>query len=152
MHHRLHVLGIGTLWNLNGLLVNPSGPNNAYMNGQNGRAAAPLIGDTPGTYPEVEEDGGPGTALGHWDEGKYDHELMTGYVEASGSHPISAMTVYGLIDLGYNVDLTQIDAYTLPRRQRRLRTPSSVTSTFRLDGDVAGVPMDTDGIVIPDPS
>ncbi len=28
---------------------------------------------------EVELDGGPGTALAHWDEGRFDRELMTGY-------------------------------------------------------------------------
>jgi len=28
---------------------------------------------------EVERDGGPGTALSHWDEGLFDRELMTGY-------------------------------------------------------------------------
>ena len=28
---------------------------------------------------EVERDGGPGTALAHWDEDKFDKELMTGY-------------------------------------------------------------------------
>uniref|UniRef100_UPI003D13D456 leishmanolysin-related zinc metalloendopeptidase n=1 Tax=Roseibium sp. TaxID=1936156 RepID=UPI003D13D456 len=31
---------------------------------------------------EVELDGGPGTALSHWDEDRFDRELMTGYQDA----------------------------------------------------------------------
>lgn len=32
---------------------------------------------------EVELDGGPGTELAHWDEKKFDRELMTGYKDAA---------------------------------------------------------------------
>jgi hypothetical protein len=51
----------------------------------------------------------------------YDTELMTGYLEAPGvPMPLSAMTAASLVDLGYVVDLTKADPYTVPGPGRRL--------------------------------
>jgi len=48
---------------------------------------------------EVERDGGPGTALAHWDEELFDRELMTGYKETGGEHvlpiTIDVMEAFG---------------------------------------------------------
>ena len=44
----------------------------------------------------------------------YDSELMTGFLEPKGiPMPISAMTVEALADLGYEVDMSKADAYTV---------------------------------------
>ncbi len=47
---------------------------------------------------EVELDGGPGTALSHWDEGKFGTEITTGYQDrADHVHPatIAVMELLG---------------------------------------------------------
>lgn len=48
---------------------------------------------------EVERDGGPGTALAHWDEELFDRELMTGYKDMGGEHvlpiTIDVMEAFG---------------------------------------------------------
>lgn len=61
----------------------------------------------------VEDQQGPGTKCGHWKEARFDHELMTGFVE-NGPMPLSTLTVGALQDLGYQVDLSAADAYTPP--------------------------------------
>ena len=48
---------------------------------------------------EVERDGGPGTALSHWDEELFGRELMTGYKNRGGEHvlpiTIDVMEAFG---------------------------------------------------------
>ena len=48
----------------------------------------------------IETDGGAGTAGGHWDEGTFNNEIMTGYV--NGSNFMSWMTIAALEDMGYD--------------------------------------------------
>ncbi len=50
---------------------------------------------------EVELDGGPGTALSHWDEAKFDRELMTGYKD-HGEH-VLPVTIDLMAVLGHAV-------------------------------------------------
>ncbi|MCP3879996.1 MAG: DNA/RNA endonuclease [Sulfitobacter sp.] len=51
---------------------------------------------------EVERDGGPGTALAHWDEARFDRELMTGYQD-HGEHVLpQTIAVMGV--LGHEVN------------------------------------------------
>lgn len=50
---------------------------------------------------EVELDGGPGTALAHWDEQKFDKELMTGYQD-HGEH-VLPVTIDLMEALGHTV-------------------------------------------------
>ncbi|MCP5367527.1 MAG: DNA/RNA non-specific endonuclease [Hyphomicrobiales bacterium] len=50
---------------------------------------------------EVELDGGPGTALSHWDELKFDKELMTGYQD-QGEH-VLPVTIDLMEVLGHQV-------------------------------------------------
>jgi len=57
----------------------------------------------------VEYDGGDGTACGHWDEDCLIDELMTGY--ATGTLPLSRITVGGLEDLGYQVNYAAADPF-----------------------------------------
>ena len=62
------------------------------------------------TAPPVEDEGGEGTACGHWDEQCFVDELMTGF--SSGSLPMSRVTVGSLEDLGYVVNYGAADAFT----------------------------------------
>ena len=41
-------------------------------------------------------------------------ELMAGGQTSRGTKPLSAITIQSLADLGYTVDVTQADPYTLP--------------------------------------
>lgn len=61
---------------------------------------------------EVERDGGPGTAFAHWDEFKFDKELMTGYQDR-GEHVLPV-----------TVDLMRILGHTVIERLRD-KTPLS---------------------------
>lgn len=50
----------------------------------------------------VELDGGPGTALAHWDEETFDRELMTGYQDPGGEH-VLPVTIDVMAALGHTV-------------------------------------------------
>lgn len=113
LHEMGHVLGIGTLWPRFGL-VNYSNlcPSAPTYSGSSARSEWNALGGS-GNVP-VENDGGSGTACGHWDEGTFNSELMTGYVETSGTMPLSRMTAGTLEDMKYVVNKGAADAYSLP--------------------------------------
>jgi len=123
-HEMGHVLGIGTLWNVNGdvpplapFLINPvsGGGTDPYFNGTsavakfNANGGAAAYGGTP---VPVENGGGPGTVDSHWRESVMGKELMTGYVSFV-SNPLSAITVGSLADMGYTVSYVNADPYTV---------------------------------------
>ncbi len=88
LHEMGHVLGIGVLWDILGLLADPSLPSNPgadpHFTGAAAIAAFNAVGGTLYTDGEkvpVENDGGPGTADVHWRESVFDTELMTGLRE-----------------------------------------------------------------------
>mgnify|MGYP003565006735 CR=1 FL=1 len=60
-HEMAHVLGFGTLWNINGLYTDGTGVFNLNTNAQSEWEAIGCTGRLP-----VELDGGPGTVDGHW--------------------------------------------------------------------------------------
>lgn len=117
LHEMGHVLGIGVLW---GSLLAPSnctsGTVDPYFNGPLAVAAFDAAGGTAytgGNKVPVEDTGGQGTVCSHWRDTVHDNELMTGWVNL-GANPLSAITIQSLADMGYSVDLTAADAYTLP--------------------------------------
>lgn len=111
-HEMGHVLGIGTIWPMKGLL-NTSSPNNPTFEGtQAKKEFGKLAGGGPKPVP-VENTGGAGTRNSHWRETVFRTELMTGFVSTPGN-PMSAMTVASLADLGYKVDITKAEPYKLP--------------------------------------
>jgi hypothetical protein len=63
----------------------------------------------------LENSGGMGTACGHWEEDLFrtqqSSEVMTGFFEANLFQPLSAVTVAGLEDLGYEVDYCGADVW-----------------------------------------
>ncbi len=97
-HEMMHVLGFGTLWDAQGLVTN--GPNGElHFNGTNANIAYQADG---GVGPiQIETDGGPGTAGGHWDEDLYQNEIMTGYIDVTGNF-LSNTTIASLEDMGYD--------------------------------------------------
>ena len=111
-HEMGHVLGIGTVWT-NKNLLKGAGTSNPTFTGKGAMTEfGKLKGKGPTAVP-VENTGGPGTADSHWRETVFRNELMTGFVGASGN-PMSRMTVGSLADLGYVVDLTAAEPYSLP--------------------------------------
>ena len=122
MHEMGHVLGVGTLWKYKNLM-NDYQPTDACQSasasfttkpsfiGANALTEFTSLGGT-GNIP-VEDEYGPGTRCGHWDEAKFGNELMTGFV-AQGTMPLSRMTAASLKDLGYSVDMNAADSYSIP--------------------------------------
>jgi hypothetical protein len=134
-HEMGHVLGIGTIWTQKGLLAGAT-TNNPTFTGTNAKKEyGTLRGSGPTAVP-VENTGGPGTANSHWRETVFRNELMTGFV-AGPPNPMSRMTVASLKDLGYVVDMTKAEPYSLPNL---LQLAESAT---------LGAPHDHGGLVIP---
>jgi hypothetical protein len=127
VHELGHVLGFGTIWELpprfdlldyvpagaaadcrtaTSFVVPPT------YTGAAGVAAWRALGGA-GDVP-VEDDGGPGTRCGHWDEATFGPELMTGYLDPGAANPLSALSARSFEDLGYAVDATAADPYALP--------------------------------------
>lgn len=118
MHEMLHVLGVGTIWSTRNLLTGV---------GSTPRFIGSLAIDacitehagvgTCTTGVPVEDcvgipGCGGGTINSHWKEPTFRNELMTGFLNA-GINPFSKMTIQSLADLGYTVDATQGDEYSL---------------------------------------
>ena len=62
--------------------------------------------------PVENSQGSAGTRDGHWRESVFKTEVMTGFVD--DVNPLSAVTVESLGDLGYIVNTTLADPYSLP--------------------------------------
>ncbi len=109
IHEMGHVLGMGLIWALRGLMTDLL--TDPRYTGPAANAAYQQLGGQ-GLIP-IESEGGFGTALAHWSESVFDREVMTGYSDPPPS-PLSIMTVGALADLGYGVDLDAADPYELP--------------------------------------
>ena len=137
LHEMAHTLGFGTKWEDLDLLENPSldasgDPVNprpdTHFSGPSAIAAfnaADGSGYTGAKVPVENEFGGAGTRDDHWRISVFGGglfgglgELMTGFAnpESTTHAPMSAVTIQSMADLGYTVDLSQADAYTLPTR------------------------------------
>ena len=105
LHEIGHVLGVGTIWDNLGFLQDY--PNaDAHFNGPLAIAAFDDAGGRgyTGKKVPVSQDGG------HWRSSVFG----TREVMISGDGALSGITVQSLADLGYGVDVSQADAYTLP--------------------------------------
>lgn len=109
VHEMGHVLGFGTIWPDLGLLAGNQTPAptftgplaNIFYKALGGRGPIPVEGDF-----------GPGTAFSHWDEDRFDNELMTGFLNL-GDNPLSVITAASMRDLGYGA-IPLGDKYKLP--------------------------------------
>ena len=102
LHEIGHVLGFGTIWTALGFLQNP--PNgDTYFSGPLAIAAFDDAGgrDYTGAKVPVAVD------RVHWRPSIFWGEVMT------GARALSAITVQSMADLGYGVNVSQADAYTL---------------------------------------
>jgi hypothetical protein len=126
-HEMGHVLGIGSLWNVDGspfLLNGASGVKggNPFFTGSSAKDFFARIGgtvDVDGGVPiencasGVPDDCGQGTNDSHWRESVFRNELMTGYIGV-GTNPLSNVTIAALADQGFFVTNAAADAYVLP--------------------------------------
>ncbi len=134
-HEIAHALGFGIIWDH----LPPAGPpflqqpsyvpgrgkvdgQDTHFNGPAAVAAFDAVGGdayTGGAKVPVENDTrsyGPGALDGHWRESVLGHELLTSTlsIEPGVHEPLSTVTVGALEDLGYSVDYSAAEAYTLP--------------------------------------
>ncbi len=88
--------------------------------------------------------GGGGTFGVHWRELNFDTELMTGFLNAGTDMPLSRVSVAVLSDIGYTVDRSASDPFSLPMPQRAiwlagadatLSRPASSGENFGTPGD-----------------
>ena len=121
LHEMGHVLGFGGLWPLpymNPSLVTGAGGADPYFNGATAVAQFNLdggaLGYPGGTPVPVENTGGAGTRDAHWRESVMGRELMTGYISASAlGNPLSSISIGSMEDMGYTVNYTTADPYTV---------------------------------------
>jgi leishmanolysin len=153
LHEMGHVLGFGSIWNdaTHSLVVglaaqcNPPPPAascDPHFVGANATSAFNTLNGgnayVLGAKVPVEATGGVGTQDSHWRESVFDTELMTGFISAPGN-PLSATTIASLQDLGYTVDMSQADAYTIPAPPA-LAAAARVRSVHLVD-DVLRLPV-----------
>jgi hypothetical protein len=126
VHEMGHIVGVGSIWAEYGYLQNPSDPNRGGTPGAdthfNGPAAIVAFDDVGGTgytggeKVPVENDNsvyGTGSLDSHWRESVFNNELMTPSINL-GTNPLSVVTVASLQDVGYLVEMSGADPYTLP--------------------------------------
>ena len=129
IHEMAHVLGFGTLWDYFGFLENPSidPMTDLEVTGQetyfDGTEAITKFNplDTSDSYVDtqvpVENDTtkyDAGSLDGHWRESVFCTELMTPSIGPGVTNPVSAVTLGSLEDIGYAIDYTAAESYTLP--------------------------------------
>lgn len=120
LHELGHVLGIGTVWALKGLLEDPTDPggpsNDTWFSGALATAAFEAIGGDEyddGEIVPVENDNtrfGDGSLNRHWRESVFGTELMTPAI-GFGASPLSVVTSESLRDLGYTVNSAVADPF-----------------------------------------
>ncbi len=142
-HEMGHVLGFGTMWDLHGLLEDPSvggNPNaDTHFSGPLARAAFGEIGGgryRDGRIVPVESGGVQGQSDSHWRESVFENELMTPFL-STGREPLSLLTIESLADLGYHVDPTAADFYRIPVATA---APDSAT-LIDLGNDILDIPI-----------
>jgi hypothetical protein len=114
-HEMGHVIGIGTIWTYKKLLSGANG-NNPKFTGTNAKKEYGILKGTGPTAVTVENIGGAGTKNSHWRESVFKNELMSGFI-AAPNNPLSRVTAASLKDLGYVVNMSAAEAYTLPNLQ-----------------------------------
>ena len=79
--------------------------------------------------------------LDHWRESVFDVEIMTPLLERGVPQPVSAITLRAFADLGYSVNVSLADAYTLPSPRPPLAARGQPRRVFDLSGDVDHGPV-----------
>ena len=142
VHEMGHVLGIGTLWSLFGLLNDPTSPspaviNDTWFSGTAATAAFNAVGGTGytgGAIVPLENDNvifEEGSLNGHWRESVFSNELMTPAI-GFGANPLSVVSTESLADLGYAVNSSGADPFSLSFSL----VESEPSLVIRLDDDI----------------
>lgn len=146
VHEIAHVLGFGTTWEREGLLQNPSLPANlgadTHFTGRMATAAFDAAGGasyTWGAKVPVENRSQQGSSDGHWRDSVFVGELMTPFI--GREHALSLITIESLADLGYGVDVTQAESYTLPAAGRPAGAAPERGPVIHLGDDIARWPV-----------
>ena len=143
LHEVGHSLGFGVQWHGFSLLRNPAldrherevrPPPDTRFVGPLAVAAFDAAGGTAyaGGKVPVANVGGAGRADAHWRESVLGHELMTPILSVGQAQPLSAITIQSLADLGYGVDASRAESYTLP--------PSATSFALRAQAAASTVP------------
>lgn len=122
LHEMMHVIGVGTLWDLKGLMQGDAPTSTPLFTGALAREAC--LDDHGGSMVcaaavpiedclNLNVSCGGGTINSHWKESVFASELMTGFLNA-GLNPFSKMTIQSLADMGYGVNTIGGDQYTVP--------------------------------------
>jgi hypothetical protein len=122
-HEMFHALGFGTVWpDVTPPLLSGAGSADSAFVGSQALAAAKSANGAPAGWASVpvENSGGSGTQDAHWRETVFGNELMTGYI-SSTINPLSLTTIESMADLGYSVDPSQADPFTIPNPSGALR-------------------------------
>ena len=163
LHEMGHVLGLGTIWSRRDLLQDPS----TSGSGEECTVFDPdadthFIGAL--AIQAFDEAGGTGyggskvpvangelgatcsSADGHWRESVMRTELMTPFLNSQSVNPLSAITIQSLADLGYAMDETQAEPYTLPSIITQAPAPDAVSPAdgsrlIDLGGDLYSGPV-----------
>ncbi len=137
-HEMGHVLGLGTVWVLRGLLAGGGTAGPTFVGPRAMEEFGVLLGGGGPQPVPVENTGGPGTRDSHWRASVFGAELMTGSVGSAGN-PLSRMTAASLSDLGYQVDRDAAEGHALPD-----------LLALAVGGDVVPHPTPVgDGVVLP---
>lgn len=148
LHEMGHVLGIGTLWSLKGLVQNPSSATlvaDTYFSGPNAIAGFDAIGGgayTGGNKVPVANVGGAGTINGHWRESVLRNELLTGTIN-DGTNPLSVLTVRSLEDIGYTVNVINADPFFVALPAQWPGAAAAAAGGVSLENDLLTFPLMT---------
>ena len=118
LHELSHCLGFGLVWEQLGLI---KGYRNPYFTGPIARALFAALGGDKfrGTAVPVDTND-----RGHWSGPVFWDELMAKGWYYPFDQPLSAITIAHFADLGYQVDYTEADAYTVRGRGAAKRPPA----------------------------
>lgn len=122
IHEMGHALGFGVATPWTNVLVG-AGTADPYWPGTTAVARYDAAGGTAVNKVPVANTGGEGTRDAHWREAHMGAELMTGYLNSGVTNPLSAISIGAMQDMGYMVNLSVADAYTV---SPALRAPGRV--------------------------
>ncbi len=158
LHEMLHTLGFGTLWGAPSTagygfnMVASAGKAGASFTGFQALCGAKGQNSAPGSWSSVPVEDcvvhptatcGSGTQDSHWRWAVFGNELMTGWI-VPGPQPLSATTIASLHDLGYQIDLTQADAFAVSTTAA-VHALEGVTAPISLGDDLLHVrPVEVD--------
>lgn len=145
IHEFAHILGFGTLWeparfmNSNGTIFSigkalVDRTTSTYSaNSYTGWAYGELMGVSGQVAVPIEPQ-----VFAHWDESRFDAELMTPYAETPGVlTPTSKLTLAALRDLGWTINMGAAQAFTLPGTTAGVPIQTAVVSGgMRVSGEV----------------